>query len=99
MRLTHLCTQIGKIVAGLVMDSVHPLYAMIVIMLLVAAFNALFTLGTSLTALSVIWCFGRIVHVSRPCSCCWTTLTEWRCQQFLGVSCSWSVGQCSMLPI
>lgn len=75
MHVAHLCTQIGKIVASLVMDSVHPLYAMIVIMLLVAAFNALFTLGTSLTALSVIWCFGRIVHVSRSCSCCWTVTT------------------------
>jgi sugar phosphate permease len=59
--------QIGKIVASLVMDSVHPLYAMIIIMLLVAAFNALFTLGNSIAALSAIWCLGRIVHVSSAC--------------------------------
>ena len=66
--------QIGKVVASLVMDSVHPLHAMIVIMLLVATFNALFTLGTSLTSLAAIWCLGRIVHVRR---CCRPLLEPW----------------------
>jgi sugar phosphate permease len=55
---------IGKIVAGLVMDSVHPLYAMIVIMISVAAANAAFTLGNSVISLALLWCLGRIVHAS-----------------------------------
>ena len=45
------------------MDSVHPLYAMIVIMLTVAGANAAFTLGNSVLSLAVLWCLGRIVHV------------------------------------
>jgi len=59
--------QVGKIVAGLVMDSVHPLYAMIVIMITVAAANAAFTFGNSILSLAVLWCLGRIVHVRPFC--------------------------------
>ena len=45
------------------MDSIHPLYAMICIMLSVAAANAAFSLGNSMAYFAVTWCIGRIIHV------------------------------------
>mmetsp|Transcript_17112 Transcript_17112/g.51192 ORF Transcript_17112/g.51192 Transcript_17112/m.51192 type:complete len:587 (+) Transcript_17112:144-1904(+) len=68
---------IGKIVASLIMDSVHPLYAMITVMITVSVANVAFSLGNSSLGLwyfALTWCLGRIVHASG-----WVAATRLMC--------------------